>query len=44
MLQKLEDNKTENKEKTRSTTEANYKDFFSEDEKKALQDIKSTNQ
>ncbi len=44
LLQKLEDNKTENKEKTRSTTEANYKDFFSEDEKKALQDIKSTNQ
>jgi len=44
LLQKLEDNKTENKEKTRSTTEANYKDFFSEDEKKALQDIKKTNQ
>ena len=44
LLQKLEDNKTENKEKTRSTTETNYKDFFNEDEKKALQEIKATNQ
>lgn len=44
LLQKLEDNKKENQEQQRSTNEVQYKDFFNEDEKKALQDIKTTNQ
>lgn len=44
LLQKLEDNKTENKEQTRSTNEIKYKDFFDEDEQKALQEIKTTNE
>lgn len=45
LLQKLEDNKTENQEqKKRATDEVKYKDFFNEDEKKALQDIKTINQ
>ena len=44
LLQKLEDNKTENKEQKRSSNEVQYKDFFNEDEKKVLQEIKTTNQ
>lgn len=43
LLQKLEDNKTENKQQ-RATNQVNYKDFFNENEKKVLEDIKSTNQ
>jgi hypothetical protein len=44
LLQKLEDNTTENQQQKRSTNEAQYKDFFNEDEQKALQDIKATNE
>ena len=44
LLQKLEDNKDKSQEQKRSTNEAKYKDFFNENEKKALQNIKSTNQ
>lgn len=44
MLQKLEDNKIENQEQKRSTKEVKYKDFFNENEKKALQEIQNTNQ
>ena len=45
LLQKLEDNKSENqRQQKRATNEVKYKDFFSEDEKKALQEIKTTNQ
>lgn len=44
LLQKLEDNKTENKQQQRATNEVNYKNFFNEDEKKALENIKATNQ
>lgn len=44
LLQTLEDNKTENKEQMRASNEENYKDFFGEDEQKALQNIKKTNQ
>ena len=50
LLQKLEDNKTNNKpssnekEQKRSSNEVQYKDFFNENEQKALQDIQNTNQ
>lgn len=44
LLQKLEDNKIENQEQKKSTKEIKYKDFFDENEKKALQEIQSTNQ
>ena len=43
LLQRLEDNKTENEEKRRSSNETQYKDFFDEDEKKALQEIQQIN-
>lgn len=44
LLQKLEENKIENQEKKRSSNQANYKDFFNEDEKNALLQIKKINQ
>jgi len=44
LLQKLEDNKIENQQQKRSTNEVNYKDFLNENEKKALEEIKATNQ
>ncbi len=44
LLQKLEDNKIENQEQKRSTNEVKYKDFFDENEKRALQEIQETNQ
>ncbi len=44
LLQKLDKNKIENKEQTRSSNEAQYKDFFNEDEKKALQEIQKINE
>jgi hypothetical protein len=45
LLQKLEDNQSENqRQQKRTTNEVKYKDFFSEEEKKALQEIKTTNQ
>ena len=44
LLQKLEDNKTENQEQKRASNEVHYKDFFNENEKKALQDIQTVNQ
>lgn len=43
LLQRLEDNKTENEEKRRYSNETQYKDFFDEDEKKALQEIQQIN-
>lgn len=44
LLQKLEDNKIENQTQQKFSNEAHYKDFFNEDEKKALQEIQQTNQ
>ncbi len=44
LLQKLEDNKLETQIQKRSSNEVHYKDFFNEDEKKALQEIQKTNQ
>ena len=44
LLQKLQDNTTENQEQQRVTNKVNYKDFFNKDEKKALQQIKATNE
>ena len=44
LLQKLEDNTTTNQEQQRATNKVNYKDFFNKDEKKALQEIKATNE
>jgi hypothetical protein len=44
LLQKLDKNKIENKEQTRSSNETQYKDFFNEDEKKALQEIQKINE
>jgi len=44
LLEKLEDNTSKNQEQKRATDEIKYKDFFSEDEKKALQEIKTINQ
>jgi len=44
LLQKLDKNKIENKEQIRSSSEAQYKDFFNEDEKKALQEIQKINE
>ena len=44
LLQKLEDNTTRNQEQQRATNKVNYKDFFNKDEKKALQEIKATNE
>gem|GEM_PF-2197645 len=44
LLQKLEDNKLETQMQKRSSNEVHYKDFFNEDEKKALQEIQKTNQ
>lgn len=43
LLQKLEDNTTETQQQKRSTNQAEYKDFFNEDEKKTLQKIQETN-
>ena len=44
LLQKLEDNKLENQQQKRNSNEVHYKDFFNEDEKKALQEIQQINQ
>jgi nucleotidyltransferase/DNA polymerase involved in DNA repair len=44
LLQKLEDNKIENQEKKKSTNQVQYKDFFDENQKKALQEIQHTNE
>ncbi len=44
LLQKLEDNKTENQQQKRATNAVNYKDFLNQNEKKALQEIQTVNQ
>jgi hypothetical protein len=44
LLQKLDENKIENQQQKRISNEVKYKDFFNENEKKVLQEIKTTNQ
>lgn len=44
LLQKLEDNTLEQQKQKRSAQEAQYEDFFNEDEKKVLQEIEEINQ
>jgi len=47
MLEKIEQNKQENQEEQqqqRAGQEIKYKDFFTEDEKKILQEIQKINQ
>jgi len=44
LLQKLEDNTLEQQKQNRAAQEAQYKDFFNEDEKKILQEIETINQ
>lgn len=44
LLQKLDENTTQEKEKTKSSQKIQYKDFFGEDEQKALQNIQKTSE
>jgi len=44
LLQKLEDNKVQNQLQERTTDKVQYKDFFDEDEEKALQEIQKINE
>ena len=44
LLQKLKENTIKNEAQKRSSNEAQYKDFFNKDEKKALQEIQKINE